>query len=527
MPASPAPANPALVKQLAEIVGPAHVLTDADLTASYVTDWSGRFVGYTPLVVRPADTVQVSAVLAALTNAGLSVVPQGGNTGLVGGSVPLNGEAVLSLTRLTTCGEVDVLSAQATFGAGVTLATAQAHAAEAELVVGVDLAARDSATIGGMVSTNAGGINVVRYGAMRAQVVGIEAVLANGTVLSHLAGLTKDNTGYDLAGLLTGSEGTLGVVTAVRLQLRPKLTQVVTALLALRSVADGVAVAGRLRNKLSSLHALEAVFASAMALVCPYLGARPPVGAELLAAAQPGSAGSSQKAGAAQPGPAEAADLPMWLLVEAASNAVSAEALAEELAAVVDELGNRVADVAVGLDSSSASQLWSFREQIPEAVNAAGTPHKLDVTLPASRLVEFVSGVDHVVTNIDPGAQTILFGHLGDGNVHVNVLPSTAGLNTALNTAPSSEAPDSEAPAPDSRPPDSEAIDAAVLAYAAELGGSISAEHGVGTAKKQFLHLNRTPAELAAFAALKQALDPRGALNPNVLLPAGPANRAD
>ncbi len=482
----------ALTEHLKEIVGPTNVLTDPSVTASYAVDWSGRFQGYTPLVVRPADTAQVSASLSVLANAGVCVVPQGGNTGLVGGSVPLSGEVVLSLARLTTCGPVDELSSQATFGAGVTLANAQAHAATAELAVGVDLAARDSATIGGMVSTNAGGINVVRYGAMRAQVVGIEAVLADGTVLSHLAGLAKDNTGYDLAGLLTGSEGTLAVVTAVRLQLRPALTQLVTALLALGSVSAGVHVAAKLRNKLGSIYALEAVFDNAMSVVCLYLGVRPPVGAAQM-----------------EEPPAGTASRPMWLLVEVASNVVSVEALADELANAVDALGDLVADVAVGLDSTSRRQLWAFREQIPEAVNAVGTPHKLDVTLPASRLVEFVEGVPAVVEKIDPGAQTVLFGHLGDGNVHVNVLPSGEGSSGGQSSEHNSE--------------QGGEIDAAVLAYTAQLDGSISAEHGVGTAKKQFLHLNRTPAELAAFAALKQALDPHGVLNPNVLLVDSPA----
>ncbi len=488
-------ASAALIQQLQQIVGEANVLTDPDLTASYAIDWSGRFQGHTALVVRPADTAQVAASLAALADAGVRVVPQGGNTGLVGGSVPLDGEAVLSLTRLATCGEIDELSSQATFGAGVTLAAAQAHAATAGLTVGVDLAARDSATIGGMASTNAGGINVVRYGAMRAQVLGIEAVLADGTVLSHLAGLAKDNTGYDLAGLLTGSEGTLGVITAVRLQLRPKLTQVVTALLALRSVADGVEIAAQLRNKLGSLYALEAVFDGAMEQVCSYLGARPPVGADLL--------GDADRA-ASQTPTNQTHDAPMWLLVEVASSAVPQDALADELAAVLDDLGDRIVDVAVGLDSTSRAQLWSFREQLPEAVNAAGTPHKLDVTLPTSRLVEFVEGVPGIINRVDDGARTILFGHLGDGNVHVNVLPGDS------DPADSTSSP-------------ADKIDAAVLAHVAELGGSISAEHGVGTAKKQFLHLNRTPSELAAFAALKHALDPRGVLNPNVLLPADSA----
>lgn len=520
-PTTPNPNQPPsnLLDRLAEIVGPANVLTDPSVTAGYATDWTGRFVGATPLVVRPADTAQVAAALAVLTAAAVYVVPQGGNTGLVGGSVPLDGEAVMSLTRLQTCGPVDVLSAQATFGAGVTLADAQAHAAAAGFTVGIDLAARDSATIGGMVSTNAGGINVVRYGAMRSQITGIEAVLADGTVLSHMAGLTKDNTGYDLASLFTGSEGTLGIVTAVRLQLRPKPTNIVTALIAVSSVEAGVPVAAELCHGLDSLYALEAVFAGAMRVVCDHLGVQPPVGTKLLNAqnaAGTGTEGTDSDTG----------DAPMWLLVEVASRTMSTEALADELASTIDKLSGtqldglsgtqldglsdtqldgptkppneniihaneNIIDVAVGLDSTSRRQLWSFREQISEAINTLGTPHKLDVTLPASRLVEFVNGVPAVVRAVDADARTILFGHLGDGNVHVNVLP---------------------------REISGEVIDEAVLTYVASLGGSISAEHGIGTAKKKYLHLNRSPAELAAFTALKRSLDPRGILNPNVLL---------
>ena len=198
---------------LADVVGPNHVLTDPELTASYETDWTGRFVGRAAAVVRPGTTDEVAAVMALLHEAGRPVVPQGGNTGLVGGSVPLHGEVVVSLRRLAAIDPVDVAAGQVTAGAGATLAAVDAAATGAGLAFGVDLAARDSATVGGMVATNAGGLRMLRYGGMRAQMAGVEAVLADGRVLSHLGGLAKDNTGYDLAGLLAGSEGTLAVVT--------------------------------------------------------------------------------------------------------------------------------------------------------------------------------------------------------------------------------------------------------------------------------------------------------------------------
>ncbi|WP_419839321.1 FAD-binding oxidoreductase [Candidatus Poriferisodalis sp.] len=461
-----------LVGELSRIVGEAHVLTDPEITAGYVVDWTRRFTGSTPLVVRPGDTAATAAVMEVLSAARIAVVPQGGNTGLVGGSVPLAGEAVLSMRRLNACEPVDELATQVTLGAGVTLADAQAHVAASGLSVGVDLAARDSATIGGMVATNAGGINVLRYGAMRAQVVGIEAVLADGTVVSHLAGLEKDNTGYDLGSLLAGSEGTLGIITRVRLRLHPTQPERATALLAFESAADAVIAAAALRRSVASLHALEAVFEGAMALVSSHLGVAPPVGS-----LNDGGASNSD-VGAA------------WLIAEAAARTDPSD----ELGTAVADLEDLVVDAAVALEPAARQRLWAFRENVTEAISAAGIPHKLDVTLPAARLAEFTDGVEAVIRAVDPEAQPLLFGHLGDGNVHVNVL-----------------GPDGAEPADD--------VDGAVLRYVAELGGSISAEHGIGTAKLAELHLNRSEAELAVFGAIKRALDPAGLLNPNVLLP--------
>ncbi|WP_419841282.1 FAD-binding oxidoreductase [Candidatus Poriferisodalis sp.] len=476
--------EPAVIEELAGVVGPAHVLSDPEVTAGYTLDWTRRFAGSTPLVIRPGDTAETAAVLGVLAAARIPVVPQGGNTGLVGGSVPLAGEAVLSTRRLRSCEPVDELASQVTLGAGVTLAEAQAHAAGAGLSVGVDLAARDSATIGGMVATNAGGINVVRYGSMRAQVAGIEAVLADGSVVSHMAGLEKDNTGYDLEGLLAGSEGTLGIITRVRLRLHPVLSERATALLAFDTAADAVVAAAALRRTVASLRALEAVFCDAMTLVSQHLGVNPPVGTVSTGSASDGGLNAlTPRTPGADGGAA-------WLVVEAAARADPSD----ELATAVADLGDLVTDAAVALDPGARQRLWAFREHVTEAISAAGIPHKLDVTLPAARLAEFTDGVTAVVRAADPHALPLLFGHLGDGNVHVNVL-----------------GPDGAEPAA--------GVDDAVLRYVADLGGSISAEHGIGTAKLAQLHLNRSEAELAAFAAIKRALDPAGLLNPNVLLP--------
>ncbi|HEY3144636.1 MAG TPA: FAD-binding oxidoreductase, partial [Acidimicrobiales bacterium] len=234
----------AFVRDAAEIVGASQVLTDPDRTASYAVDWTRRFVGAADtVVVRPGGVAEVAALVRAARSHGVALVPQGGNTGLVGGGVPLAGEVVVSLRRLDRLEPVDPLARQVTAGAGVTLATLQAAAHAVGLDFGVDLAARESATIGGMVATNAGGLHVLRYGAMRAQVLGVEAVLGTGAVVSRLAGLVKDNTGYDLAQLLCGSEGTLGIVTAARLRLVAPPRAVVTALVAARDVAAVVDLA--------------------------------------------------------------------------------------------------------------------------------------------------------------------------------------------------------------------------------------------------------------------------------------------
>src|SRR6516162_4528492 len=217
----------ALLRSIAAVVGVPHILT-GDATAGFAVDWTRRFQGHTPAVVRPRDTAEVAAVLALCSQAGVPVVPQGGNTGLVGGGVPLHGEIVLSLARLGELGPVDPEAAQVTAGAGVTLA--QVADAHPRLDLGILIASRDSATVGGAIATNAGGLRVLRYGPMRAQLRGIEAVLADGTVVSHLGGLIKDNTGYDYPGLLAGSEGTLAVITAARIQLVPRLAGPVTVI---------------------------------------------------------------------------------------------------------------------------------------------------------------------------------------------------------------------------------------------------------------------------------------------------------
>ncbi len=448
-----------LLEQLREAVGPAHVIVEPEVMASYAIDWTGRFKGHPRAVVRPGDSAEVAAVVAVCREAGAALVPQGGNTGLVGGGVPLAGELVLSLRRLAGVTEVDALGGQLAVCAGTTVADVQAAATAAGWAYGVDLGSRDSATIGGTIATNAGGLQVLRHGSTKAQLVGFEAVLGTGETVSHMGGLTKDNTGYDLGGLLSGSEGTLGLVTAARLRLVPLSPERVTSLLGFSTTAAAVDAASMLRRFLPELLSLEFFLQPGLDLVCRVTGRVAPFQEEHHA----------------------------YLLVEAASQ----HDPMPDLVAVVDSM-TAVEDVAVATDAGRRAQLWRLREGHTEAINTLGAPHKLDVTLPSPALAAFVDHVPEIVRGADRKAATWLFGHVGDGNVHVNV----TGIE-----------------------PDDATVDDRVMHYVAELGGSISSEHGIGTAKRAWLHLNRSESELAAFRRLKWALDPAGILNPNVLLP--------
>lgn len=449
-----------LAGDLRAIVGDAHVLVDPPLRAPYETDWTGRFSGAAALVVRPGDAEQVAAVLAACSAAGAPVVPQGGNTGLVGGGVPRGGEVVLSLTRLDDLGMVDTAAARVTVGAGAALGAVQAHAAAAGMLVGVDLAARDSATIGGMVATNAGGIRVLAYGSMRANVLGVEAVTADGRVVRRLAGLTKDNTGYDLAGLLAGSEGTLAVITRVVLRLHPTPAHTVTAMLGVADTAAALDVLSVLRRRLRDLTAVEICYPEGVAIVLERTTAADPL---------PGHDG-------------------VYLLVECAGATDPTEAMA----AALDELA--VEDVAVGVEPGDRRRLWELREGHSEALAAGGDPPvKLDVSVPLARLGELVERLPAVVHGAVADARAICFGHLAEGNLHVNVV--------GVGRDPERVA----------------AIEDAVLRLVAALGGSISAEHGIGVAKTPWLALTRDDTDRALLRAIKAAFDPEGLLNPGVI----------
>jgi FAD/FMN-containing dehydrogenase len=447
-----------LLAALRAAVGERHVLDDRSVVASYESDWTGRFHGTARCVVRPGSTSEVAAVVLACAEAGVAICLQGGNTGLVGGSVPVDGAVVLSLLRLNEIEPVDIVAAQVTVGAGCSLSALQRVVRPAGFDVGVDFAARDSCTIGGMAATNAGGERVLRYGTMRAQLVGIEAVLADGSVVSRLAGLPKDNTGYDVVSLLAGSEGTLGVITRLRLRLVPLLTERAVALIAVAGTAEAVELVRSIRA-LPSLEAAELFYADGLDLVREHTGLPAPF---------------------AEPHPA-------YLLVECAGR----DDPADDLLSALEAAGELVLDATVASDARGRHALWAYRESHTEAINAAGVPVKLDVAVPLMRLAETVAALPGAIAAVAPEARTILFGHVNEGNLHVNVL-------AALDQ--------------------NEAVSDAVLQLVASYGGSISAEHGVGRAKRSWLHLSRSAEEIAMMRAIKTALDPAARLNPGVLL---------
>lgn len=466
-----------LVADLARAVGGDHVLVDDDVRRGYETDWMGRRLGACRAVARPASATEVAAVLTTCSGAGVPVVPQGGNTGLVGGGVPRGGEVVLSTRRLVGVRPVDRLAGQVAVAAGTTLAAVAEAVAAAGFEVPLDLTARDSATVGGMVATDAGGTRVLRHGSMRANLAGVEAVLADGTAVRRMGGLAKDNAGYHLPSLVCGSEGTLAVVTEVLLRLVPAARARVTAIVGTTSLAASLALVTALRRALPELDAAEVVFADGVRLAAELLGVTSPL----------------------RTAP------PCELLVEAASDREDTGDLVARLAGVVGD-HDPGAETALAEDPEARRRLWAVRERHSELVGLLGEPHKLDVSLPLGELAAFEADVRAALARRLPGCVPVLFGHLGDGGMHVNVaVPSGTGCEPgggpALGTGD---------------------VANVVFPVVAAHGGSISAEHGVGTDKVRWLSLARSPGEIDAMRRVKDALDPGSVLNPGVVLPHRP-----
>jgi FAD/FMN-containing dehydrogenase len=493
-----------IYKALEQAVGEANVLTDPELTVGYGTPWAAAG-GVTPAaVVRPGDAAEAAAVLRICAEHGRAAVLQGGNTGLVRGGVPgSSDEIVISTSRMNEIGEVDRESLQVVAGAGTTLEALQAALEPEGLELPIDLAARSQATLGGMAATNAGGARAFRHGTMRHQVAGVEAVLADGTIVQRLGGVLKDSTGYDWASVLIGSEGTLALITRLHLRLRPIDRSRAAALVPVDTFEAGLRLAVALRDELPGLEAAEFLLPGTLRLVCDELDLPAPFTDDeqtnvpsATADPSPASAGDDEPVeGAsttrhrddrpASPNAAEHGDGPALVLLENRAPTGAYDLLIEALSEHPE------AERAVLAEGAETARLWRYREGTGEGL----THHpvvKLDVALPLSSLSAGLASLERAA--IDAGGPTVrpyLFGHLLDGNVHVN-----------LGAVPD-----------DRREPTERAVLESVLSH----GGSIGAEHGIGRAKTAWLSKDRSPNDITVMRTLKRSLDPDALLNPGVL----------
>ena len=463
----------AFIARVRAIVGDAGVLTDAADIAPYVHDWRGNYIGKTALVVRPANTEEVAAVVKLCNEARTPIVPQGGNTGMVGGGIPdsTNHAIVLSLTRMNKIRAIDLANNAMTVEAGCILAAVQEAALDSNRYFPLSLAAEGSCTIGGNLSTNAGGIAVLRYGNARDLVLGIEAVTAEGKIWNGLKALRKDNTGYDLKHLLMGAEGTLGVITAAVLKLFPKPQSSCTALVAVPDPAAAVellaTIQGALGDRLTGFELMSRVCLDHVIKHFP-------------TTAEPFSARHH------------------WQVLVELTDTQKDAPLQDALAAALEPAfaNGRAQDAIIAASSAQSAALWSIREHIPEAEKRQGRSVKHDISVPISRIAEFIRRGDVALGQKFPDAEVICFGHIGDGNLHYNlsfpgVLPSPAQTREANDI---------------------------VYGLLDELAGSISAEHGLGQLKRDEITKHKSSVELDMMRAVKAALDPHGIMNPGKVL---------
>ncbi|HJY75726.1 MAG TPA: FAD-binding oxidoreductase [Burkholderiales bacterium] len=456
-----------LPRLLAEIVGARNVLTDPAQTKPYFTDWRKQYYAPAECVVRPGSTADVAAVVALCAREEVAVVAQGGNTGLVGGSVPTGSrrEIVLSLGRMNRIRSLDALNDTITVEAGCVLAAVQKAAEDAGRFFALSLAAEGSCQIGGNLSTNAGGVNVLRYGNAREQVLGLEVVLADGRVWDGLRALRKDNTGYDLKQLFLGAEGTLGIITAAVLRLLPRSSATASAWIALDSPRAAVELLGALRGLLGErVSAFELVSRSCLDTVLAHShGLQDPL----------------------------AAPHPWYVLAEVGDNGDPA-ALHARVEGALAECAERgtLRDAVLAQSGEQSRDLWRIRETIPEA---QFTNVKHDISLPVSKIPEFIDRAGRSLRERFGDIDIYCFGHVGDGNLHYNI-----GSEALM--------------------PRREEVNRAVYDALEGFGGSISAEHGLGQLKREEIRRHKHPLELELMRSLKHALDPKGLLNPGKVL---------
>ena len=459
------------IQNLCAIVGDRHVLTaNADM-APHLRDWRGRYQGTARAVVRPASTPELAAVVRLCAAAGVPIVPQGGNTGLCGGATPAaDGRAiVLGLGRMNRIRALDVDNNTLTVEAGCTLAVVQEAAVAADRLFPLSLASEGSCLVGGNLSTNAGGVQVLRYGNMRELVLGLEVVLPDGRVWDGLRGLRKDNTGYDLKQLFIGAEGTLGIITAAVVKLFPLPRSTATAWLAIASPQAAIGLLNGLQAAFGAmLTACELVSDISLGMVLKHIpGAQPPL----------------EKS-------------PWYLLVEL-SGSGEEDALRDTLATFLEPAleNGTISDAVLAQSVDQAKRLWNLRESISEAQKIEGFSIKHDISVPVSRIPEFLERAGAALQHAWPGIRIVAFGHVGDGNLHYNQSKPEAGENAAFIAA---------------QPQVNEMVHDIVH----QLGGSISAEHGIGQLKREEILRYKSPLEMQMMRTIKQAFDPRGLMNP-------------
>src|SRR6266702_3485737 len=466
------PLAPELVEQFRKIVGDRHAITDAADIEAYVTEERNLFHGRSPLVLRPGSTAEVAAICKLASAHKIALVPQGGNTGLVGGQTPHNGEVVVSLRRLDKIREVDTASNTMTCEAGVVLQIAQQKAADVDRLFPLSLGAEGSCTIGGNLSTNAGGTAALAYGVAREMALGLEVVLADGRVLNVLSKLKKDNTGYNLHNLFIGAEGTLGIITAATLKLFPKPRAIETAFVGLKSPAQAL--------KLLSISQAEAAGSL--------------TSFELLAGI---AVDFSLRHGIDIRDPL-ATKHPWYVLMELSSSRDDARDALESILAKGMEEGI-VDDAVIAANLSQRAGFWKLRDEMSAAQKPEGGSIKHDISVPVAAVPAFITEANAAVVKLIPGARPVPFGHLGDGNLHYNV-SQPIGANRADYL------------------PRWHEVNAVVFAIVLRMGGSISAEHGIGVLKRDELPDVKDKTAIELMRSIKAMLDPLGIMNPGKVL---------